>query len=227
MAGLALCELLGGKGKEGEVKGQDKVTPWASRALASVLRLVCEVTRGYLEPSSLAVSAFSSSGSKLLQGDTLVGLSVALRPLHQVALLVHTSVVPTMLQRLTAQVVQQLELLANRANKSAHRLTLFVAPPVPIKQYNPRFEERFVPGQDMDPDRERAEKNKMRRQLRKELKGAVRELRKDNMFLEEHRSKQVANQRKVRDERAREIETFLTKQQHEAKIGSGKRSRKR
>jgi hypothetical protein len=49
----------------------------------------------------------------------------------------------------------------------------------PIKQYNPRFEEDgFVQGRDYDPDRERAEKKKLRKQLKKETKGAARELRK-------------------------------------------------
>jgi nucleolar protein 14 len=49
----------------------------------------------------------------------------------------------------------------------------------PIKQYNPRFEEDgFVQGRDYDPDRERAEMKKLRKQLKKETKGAARELRK-------------------------------------------------
>lgn len=52
----------------------------------------------------------------------------------------------------------------------------------PIKQYNPRFEEDgYVAGRNYDPDRERAEKKKLQRQLKKETKGAARELRKVRM----------------------------------------------
>ncbi len=80
--------------------------------------------------------------------------------------------------------------------------------------------------QDPDPDRERAERNKLRKRVRRELKGAVRELRKDNAFLEEQTAQTLVRQRKVRDERARAIETFLTQQQFEAKLGAGKGKRK-
>ena len=81
--------------------------------------------------------------------------------------------------------------------------------------------------QDPDPDRERAERNKLRKRVRRELKGAVRELRKDNAFLEQQQTEQLLRQRKARDERAKAIETFLTQQQFEAKIGRGKGKRRR
>ncbi len=63
--------------------------------------------------------------------------------------------------------------------------------------------------------------------MRRELKGAVRELRKDNAFLEEQTAQTLLRQRKARDERAKAIETFLTQQQFEAKIGGGKGKGKR
>ncbi len=81
--------------------------------------------------------------------------------------------------------------------------------------------------QDPDPDRERAERNKLRRRVRRELKGAARELRKDNAFLGACRNDQLRRQRQARDERGKAIETFLAQQQFEAKIGQGKRRRRR
>jgi len=41
----------------------------------------------------------------------------------------------------------------------------------------------FVKGRDYDPDRERAESRKLKKLLKREAKGAARELRKDNSFL--------------------------------------------
>ena len=74
--------------------------------------------------------------------------------------------------------------------------------------------------------RERAERSKLKRQARKEFKGAVRELRKDNQFLEAEKAQQLKKQRTLRDERAKAIETFLTQQQFEAKLGAGKKNSK-
>jgi hypothetical protein len=112
------------------------------------------------------------------------------------------------------------------AARAAGPLRLHAAPAVPILQYNPKFEESWAPeqaaaprrllpdsrsrravlsavvgGQDGDLDRERAEKRKLKRQHHKELKGAVRELRKDNAFLAGEQAEQLKRQRKIRDER--------------------------
>jgi nucleolar protein 14 len=106
-------------------------------------------------------------------------------------------------------------------------LELYKLPPVSIKQYNPRFDEAFVPQRDLDLDRERAERSKLRRQHKKELKGAIRELRKDNAFIEHHRAIKLKEQRAIRDERGKAIETFFAQQQFEAKIGAGKRKGRR
>ena len=52
-----------------------------------------------------------------------------------------------------------------------------------VKLLNPRFEEEFAAGKDFDLDRERAAAKQLRRQLQKERRGAMRELRKDAAFL--------------------------------------------
>lgn len=54
-----------------------------------------------------------------------------------------------------------------------------------IKLLNPRFEEEYAAGKDFDPDRERSDAKRLRRQLQKEKRGAMRELRKDAAFLGE------------------------------------------
>jgi len=50
---------------------------------------------------------------------------------------------------------------------------------------------------------------KLKRQTHKEFKGAVRELRKDNQFLEAERAVTLKKQRAVRDERAKVITRAL------------------
>lgn len=55
--------------------------------------------------------------------------------------------------------------------------------PLAIKTAIPRFEEEFNPDKHYDPDRERAEANKLKKEYKRERKGAIRELRKDAQFI--------------------------------------------
>ncbi|CAM1506537.1 Fc.00g061780.m01.CDS01 [Cosmosporella sp. VM-42] len=55
--------------------------------------------------------------------------------------------------------------------------------PLAIKTYIPKFEETFDPDKHYDPDRERAELAKLRKEHKQERKGAMRELRKDANFM--------------------------------------------
>ncbi|PRQ56757.1 putative nucleolar protein [Rosa chinensis] len=50
----------------------------------------------------------------------------------------------------------------------------------------------FVQGIDYDTDRERVERKKLKKRLTQEGKGAVREVRKDNYFLQELKSRDKA-----------------------------------
>ena len=89
-----------------------------------------------------------------------------------------------------------------------------------IKTYLPRFEEDgYVLGRDYDPNRERAEKKKLKKQLKQETRGAVRELRKDNRFMADARSKEQAEAADERGARQREVLSFLEKQESDLKSG--------
>lgn len=71
-----------------------------------------------------------------------------------------------------------------KLSRSARRpLTLQAHKPIPIKTYLPKFEDGYAPGRHFDPDSERNETQKLQALVRKERKGAIRELRKDNRFL--------------------------------------------
>ena len=87
----------------------------------------------------------------------------------------------------------------------------------------------FVKGRDYDTDRERAELRKLKKHIKREAKGAARELRKDNYFLFEVKEKDKALVEEERAERYGKAKAFLQEQEHAFKSGQlgkgGKRRR--
>lgn len=85
----------------------------------------------------------------------------------------------------------------HRLNGNAHRqrraLRLQAHRAIPLASHVPKFDQGFDParkgGRTFDPDAQRAEQAKLRALVKKERKGAVRELRRDNEFLAEARRK--------------------------------------
>ncbi|OLN88587.1 putative nucleolar complex protein 14 [Colletotrichum chlorophyti] len=69
------------------------------------------------------------------------------------------------------------------AQLSRRPLELHHHKPLAIKTYIPKFEDSYDPNKHYDPDRERAEMAKLKKEHRKERKGAMRELRKDAQFM--------------------------------------------
>ena len=78
----------------------------------------------------------------------------------------------------------------------------------------------FVKGRDYDPDCERAEKRKLQKQVKHEVKGATWELRKDAFFLLELKEKERA-------EKYEKALAFLQEQEHGIKSGQLGKGRKR
>ncbi|KAK1268297.1 hypothetical protein QJS04_geneDACA005298 [Acorus gramineus] len=100
--------------------------------------------------------------------------------------------------------------------------------PVPIRLLNPKFEEDFVKGRDYDPDRERVERRKLNKLLKREAKGAARELRKDNHFLFGVKEREQKLLEEERTEKYGKALAFLQEQEHAFKSGQlGKGGRKR
>lgn len=91
---------------------------------------------------------------------------------------------------------------------------------IPEKRaYNPRFEDDFALGKDYDPDRERSERRKLQRALRKEERGAVRELRRDAAFMSVVRDKEKLGKQSELDASARKAISFLQSQESDFKSG--------
>ena len=85
----------------------------------------------------------------------------------------------------------------------------------------------FVKGRDYDPDHERAEKRKLKKLVKREAKGAARELRKDASFLLEVKEKERALREKERAEKYGKALAFLQEQEHNLKSGQLGKGRKR
>jgi nucleolar protein 14 len=85
----------------------------------------------------------------------------------------------------------------------------------------------YVKGRDYDPDRQRAETKKLKKQLKRDAKGAARELRKDNWFLAEEKAKENAVVEQEREEKYNKAMSFLQQQESAFKSGQLGKGRKR
>ncbi|KAJ6718589.1 NOP14 [Salix purpurea] len=137
---------------------------------------------------------------------------------------------PATLQDKFKDVAELINKQANEHRETRKPLQMHKKKPVPIKLLAPKFEENFVKGRDYDPDRERVEMKKLKKLVKREAKGAARELRKDNYFLFEVKEKEKAL---VEDERAEnygKARAFLQEQEHAFKsgqLGKGKGRKRR
>ncbi|KAM0546678.1 hypothetical protein ACHAPJ_010715 [Fusarium lateritium] len=122
--------------------------------------------------------------------DTWTGKNAFLETFGQVAsVLKHLgskacrSQLPAALNERIEKVRAKFDRMLKVAQLSRRNVELHHHRPLAIKTYVPKFEETFDPDKHYDPDRERAELAKLRKEHKKERKGALRELRKDANFM--------------------------------------------
>ncbi|KAL1854738.1 nucleolar complex protein 14 [Paecilomyces lecythidis] len=99
--------------------------------------------------------------------------------------------------------IDKLDNLISQATLKRRPLLLHNHRPLAIKTSIPKFEENFNPDRHYDPDRERAESNRLKAEYKREKKGAMRELRKDANFiareqLREKKERDAAYEKKYR-----------------------------
>ncbi|KAJ9242546.1 hypothetical protein DTO169E5_3109 [Paecilomyces variotii] len=99
--------------------------------------------------------------------------------------------------------IDKLGNLISQATLKRRPLLLHNHRPLAIKTSIPKFEENFNPDRHYDPDRERAESNRLKAEYKREKKGAMRELRKDANFiareqLREKKERDAAYEKKYR-----------------------------
>jgi nucleolar protein 14 len=88
----------------------------------------------------------------------------------------------------------------------------------------------YIKGLDYDPDGERAQLKKLKRRIRDENRGAIRELRKDNYFMSAVKEKEMMKQEQERAEKYGKAMAFLQEQESAFKsgqLGKGKVRKRR
>ena len=97
-------------------------------------------------------------------------------------------------------------------------LRLQMHKPIPIPSYVPKFEEHSSNYlKNRDPDHERNEAAKLRRQFKQEKKGAIRELRKDAKFLAAVKQKEQQEKDRVYNERIKKVHASIEPERAEEK----------
>jgi nucleolar protein 14 len=90
---------------------------------------------------------------------------------------------PAALNERVEKLLAKFDRMLKVAQLSRRNVELHHHRPLAIKTYIPKFEETFDPDKHYDPDRERAEMAKLKKEHKRERKGALRELRKDANFM--------------------------------------------
>lgn len=134
---------------------------------------------------------------------------------------------PSLLQGNIRDVIKLIKTKAGEQQMLRLPLQMRKQKPAPIKLLNPKFEESFVKGRDYDPDRERADRKKLKKLLKSEAKGAIRELRKDNHFIFGLKERDRSLQEEERAEKYGKARAFLQEQEHAFKSGQLGKGRKR
>lgn len=98
-----------------------------------------------------------------------------------------------MLDTLKGRLERQIKFCIEKRTKTPLRLQQHR--PIPIAQHLPKFEKAYSMDRHYDPDQARAQLRKLESQVKKEKKGAMRELRKDNQFI----AREKVKERKAKD----------------------------
>lgn len=127
--------------------------------------------------------------------------------------------------------LDKISTLLSRSRLARRPLLLHNHKPLAVKTAIPKFEDSFNPDKHYDPNRERAELNRLKAEFKRERKGAMRELRKDANFvarekLREKKDKDAEYERKykrlvaeVQNEEGREANAY----EREKRMRQGKR----
>ncbi|KAF9970791.1 nucleolar complex protein 14 [Actinomortierella ambigua] len=143
-----------------------------------------------LETDQFRCSALSATVDILLKYAILYGSTSAFKELFEGSIKILKVLNQPRKESFHSKLSQQLthaqdrlEKLQTFATEGRTPLQLQAHKPVPIASYVPKFEEGYSMDKHYDPDTERAQLAKLQSQVRKEKKGAIRELRKDAAFI--------------------------------------------
>jgi len=120
-----------------------------------------------------------------------------------------------------------LDLMSSASDKKRTFLTLQARKPIPLPMFNPSFDENYeVRSKKRAGDKNQNEVEKLKYKLKKEAKGAMREIRKDTHFLAKEQLKETIDRDSSRRKKVRELEQSIATERHDIKEmdkASGKR----
>jgi len=125
------------------------------------------------------------------------------------------------------QTHHRLTILLQNARLHRRPQTLHHHRPLPIKNSVPKFEESFDPNKHYDPDKERAEAAKLRKEYKRERKGAIRELRKDASFITREKLKEKKEKDRAYEEKQRRLVAEIQGEEGREKNDYEREKRKR
>ena len=95
------------------------------------------------------------------------------------------------------------------AHESRKPLALHNHRPLAIRTFIPKFEDNFAPWKHYDHDRERADSTRLRKEFKRERKGALRELRKDSRFIARTQLKDKKERDEAYEKKMRRLEAEI------------------
>eukprot|EP00731_Ephydatia_muelleri_P020309 Em0013g36a len=110
-----------------------------------------------------------------------------------------------------------LEFITSQSAVTKPALQLLKHKPVSIEFYKPEFDEEFEGGRKKAVNRTAGERQRLAHKVKREMKGAVREIRRDNAFLARERLNEQLERDAERERKTHQIMRELEEIQHEAK----------
>ncbi|KAK9462526.1 nucleolar protein 14 [Lipomyces oligophaga] len=160
-------------------------------------QLVLSIFRADLETLSNLASLWKGKDSYREMFEPSLDLLESLQEQISASKKLELALVPSIRQDLVTA-TESLRRLINLQTLSRKPLSLQQHKPIPIPTYLPKFEENYsVDKKSYDPNVSRQEISKLKAQIKKERKGALRDLRKDNAFIS--REKLAAKKKKDAD----------------------------
>jgi nucleolar protein 14 len=106
-----------------------------------------------------------------------------------------------------------------RARVMQHRRWLTREALVPtIREYQPAYIEGYNPSKGVDPDKERAQIKKLTQKMKREKRGAMRELRRDGAFLARQRDEAFERDEQERKAKVQRVMSILQVEQRDSNI---------
>ncbi|KAK4688649.1 nucleolar protein 14, partial [Tremellales sp. Uapishka_1] len=190
--------------------------------LAVVLRLIQAYTTLY--SSSEAFIEIFQPVLSVLEGSRVAKLSPELK-VKRPRVSLHVRADNPDPQKLHADTVASTSRMLGFARTSRQPLALQAHKPIPLATYAPKFEENYSLSKHYDPDVERNSTSKLKALFKKERKGAIRELRKDNKFLAGEKSREQAVKDKAYTTKMRRVEGEIHVERAEEKAMEREKNR--